>query len=158
MSGYLNRVQLIGNLGRDPEVRTTQGGKRLVTLSIATAESWRDAQSGDRVERTEWHRIVIWNEGLGTLAEKYLAKGSKVFLEGKLVTNKFTDNDGVERYSTEVHLTPYNGTLTFLDSKKSDGRTQTGTTPQRERAREPAMAGAGAEPQSGGDLDDEIPF
>jgi single-strand DNA-binding protein len=158
MSGYLNRVQLIGNLGRDPEVRTTQGGKRLVTLSIATAESWRDAQSGDRVERTEWHRIVIWNEGLGTLAEKYLAKGSKIFLEGKLVTNKFTDNDGVERYSTEVHLTPYNGTLTFLDSKKSDGRTQTGTTSQRERDREPAMAGAGAGSQGGGDLDDEIPF
>jgi single-strand DNA-binding protein len=145
MSGYLNRVQLIGNLGRDPEVRNTQGGKRLVTLSIATAESWRDSNSGDRVERTEWHRIVIWNEGLGTLAEKYLAKGSKVFLEGKLVTNNFTDGDGVERYSTEVHLTPYNGTLTFLNNKKSEGRTVNNAQ------REPAPTGAD-------NMDNEIPY
>ncbi len=157
MSGYLNKAQLIGNLGRDPEVRTTQGGKQVVTMSIATAESWRDANSGDRVERTEWHRVVIWNEGLGKIAEKFLAKGVKVFVEGKLVTNKYTDNQGVERYSTEIHLTPFNGTLTFLDSKKADGRTSGG---ERGPTREPAMAGAGGSTGTGmgRDLDDDIPF
>src|SRR5271166_2804020 len=117
MSGYLNRVQLIGNLGRDPEVRHTQAGKTVVTLSIATSENWKD-DMGNRVERTEWHRVVIFNEGLGTIAEKFLAKGAKVFVEGKLTTRKYTDSDGVERYSTEIHLTPYNGTLTFLDARK----------------------------------------
>jgi len=115
MSGYLNKVTLIGNLGRDPEVRATRDGKQVVTLNIATSESWRDA-SGTRVERTEWHRVVIWNDGLGRIAEKYLAKGAKVYVEGKLVTNKWTDTAGVERYSTEIHLTPYNATLTFLGS------------------------------------------
>ena len=151
MSGYLNKATLIGNLGRDPEVRTTQNGKQVVTLNIATSESWRDSHSGDRVERTEWHRVVVWNEGLGTIAEKYLVKGAKVYVEGKLVTNKWTDNAGVDRYSTEIHLTPYNGVLTFLDSKKAEGR-----TPRANGAsapREPAMAGA-----QGGELDDEVPF
>lgn len=113
MSGFLNKVQLIGNLGRDPETRSTQGGKKVVTLSIATGESWKDG-SGNRVERTEWHRVVIWNEGLGDLAEKYLVKGAKVYIEGKLTTRKWQDQDGHERTSTEIHLTPYNGTLTFL--------------------------------------------
>ena len=156
MSGYLNRVQLIGNLGRDPEVRTTQGGKQVVTLNIATSESWRDAQSGERRERTEWHRVVIWNEGLGDIAEKYLVKGAKVYVEGKLTTNKWTDNAGVERYSTEIHLTPYNGTLTFLDSKKSEGRSS-----GDDAARERAMAGVGdpsSDAPKGQDRDDEIPF
>ena len=157
MSGYLNKVQLIGNLGQDPEVRSTQGGKKVVTLSIATGESWKDA-SGNKVERTEWHRVVIWNEGLGDIAEKYLAKGAKVYVEGKLTTRKWQDQDGNDRYSTEIHLTPYNGTMTFLDSKRPEGRTQSSATP--ERAREPAMAGGstGAGFPSGGDLDDEIPF
>jgi single-strand DNA-binding protein len=108
MSGYLNRVQLIGNLGRDPEVRTTQTGKTVVTLVIATSESWKD-ERGNRVERTEWHRIVIFSEGLGQIAEKYLEKGSKVYLEGKLCTRKWQDQSGADRYSTEIHLTPYNG-------------------------------------------------
>ena len=151
MSGYLNKATLIGNLGRDPEVRTTQGGKQVVTLNIATSESWRDSRSGDRIERTEWHRVVVWNEGLGTIAEKYLVKGAKVYVEGKLVTNKWTDNAGVDRYSTEIHLTPYNGVLTFLDNKKSEGRASgEGAAPRREPAA-PA-------PASGGDLDDAIPF
>jgi single-strand DNA-binding protein len=157
MSGYLNKVQLIGNLGQDPEVRSTQGGKKVVTLSIATGESWKDA-SGNKVERTEWHRVVIWNEGLGDIAEKYLVKGAKVYVEGKLTTRKWQDQDGNDRYSTEIHLTPYNGTMTFLDSKRPEGRTQSSAA--TERAREPAMAGGstGAGFPSGGDLDDEIPF
>jgi single-strand DNA-binding protein len=157
MSGYLNKVQLIGNLGQDPEVRSTQGGKKVVTLSIATGESWKDA-SGNKVERIEWHRVVIWNEGLGDIAEKYLVKGAKVYVEGKLTTRKWQDQDGNDRYSTEIHLTPYNGTMTFLDSKRPEGRTQSSAT--TERAREPAMAGGstGAGFPSGGDLDDEIPF
>lgn len=158
MSGYLNRVQLIGNLGRDPEVRSLQNGKQVVTMSIATAENWRDAHSGERVERTEWHRVVIWNEGVGKIAEKYLAKGAKVFVEGKLVTNRYADKNGVERYSTEIHLTPFNGTLTFLDSKKAEGRASGGDSTA---AREPAMAGAGGSTGAqfgGGDLDDDIPF
>ena len=131
MSGFLNKVQLIGNLGRDPEVRSTQGGKKVVTLSIATGESWKDA-SGNKVERTEWHRVVIWNEGLGDIAEKYLVKGAKVYVEGKLTTRKWQDQDGNDRYSTEIHLTPYNGTMTFLDA---------GADRPRRAPREPAMAG-----------------
>jgi single-strand DNA-binding protein len=159
MSGYLNRVQLIGNLGQDPEVRSTQAGKMIVTLSIATGESWNDAQSGERRERTEWHRVVIFNEGLAKIAEKYLTKGAKVLIEGKLATNKWKDSDGNDRYTTEVQVQPYNGTLTFLDSKKPDSRAA-----GEERAparREPAMSGAGGSTGSGfggGDLDDEIPF
>ena len=117
MSGYLNRVQLIGNLGRDPELRTTQTGKTVVTLVIATGESWKDERS-NRVEKTEWHRIVIFSEGLGQIAEKYLEKGSKVYLEGKLCTRKWQDQSGANRYSTEIHLTPYNGVLIFLDGRR----------------------------------------
>ena len=151
MSGFLNRVQLIGNLGRDPEVRSTQTGKQVVTLNIATGESWKD-DNGNRVERTEWHRVVIWNEGLGTIAGKYLAKGSKVFIEGKLTTRKWTDSAGVERYSTEIHLTPYSGTLTFLDARRDSGPDRS----SHSGAHPPAAGGAGAAP--GPDLDDEIPF
>lgn len=160
MSGYLNKATLIGNLGRDPEVRTTQGGKQVVTFNVATSESWKDARSGERVEKTEWHRVVIWNEGLGTIAEQYLAKGSKVYVEGKLVTNKYTGNDGVERYSTEIHLTPYNGTLTFLDNKRDEGRAP-GSTRSAAPSRKPETAGADAPSGGSGpgaDLDDEIPF
>ena len=146
MSGFLNRVQLIGNLGQDPEVRSTQGGKRVVTLSVATSESWKDQRSGERVERTEWHRVVIWNEALGSLAEQYLGKGSKVFVEGKLVTRKWQDQGGSDRYSTEIHLTPYNGTLTFLDTKRN------GASGGNDRG------SSGWDVPKGGDLDAEIPF
>jgi single-strand DNA-binding protein len=149
MSGFLNKVQLIGNLGRDPEGRTTQGGKKVVTLRIATSESWKD-QHGNRVERTEWHRVVIWNDRLGEIAEKYLTTGSKVYLEGKLATRKWQDQDGKDRYSTEIELTPYNGVLTFL------------TSPPENRDRDLAPAGTRAEaqaiPPAGSDLDDQIPF
>ena len=154
MSGYLNRVQLIGNLGQDPEVRATQAGKKIVTLSIATSESWKDKHTGERMQSTEWHRVVIFNEGLATIAEQYLIKGAKVLVEGKLVTNKWKDRDGNDRTTTEVQIQPYNGLLTFLDSRKQDGDGASSSTraggaaaPQRERA----MASAG-------DLDDEVPF
>jgi single-strand DNA-binding protein len=143
----LNRVQLIGNLGREPEVRSTQTGKKVVTLSVATSESWKD-QSGNRVERTEWHRVVIWTEGLGEVTERYLSKGSKIFLEGKLTTRKWEDEAGNDRYSTEIHLTPYNGTLTLLDAGRDNG------TRESNGARPAAPAAAGAET----DLDSEIPF
>jgi single-strand DNA-binding protein len=145
MSGFLNRVQLIGNLGRDPEVRMTQAGKQVVTLNVATSESWKDS-SGNRVQRTEWHRVVIFNDGLGKLAEQYLAEGAKVFLEGKLTTRKWQDQSGADRYSTEIHLTPYNGTLTFLDNKKHGNRAA-GENAARETAG-----------TNGRDLDDEVPF
>jgi single-strand DNA-binding protein len=117
MSGYLNRVQLIGNLGHDPEVRTIRDGKRIVSLAVATGESWKDDR-GNRVERTEWHRVVIFSEGLAQIAEQFLQKGAKVFLEGKLTTRKWTDTGGQERYTTEIHLTPFNGTLVFLDTRR----------------------------------------
>lgn len=161
MSAYLNKASLIGNLGRDPEVRTTQSGKQVVTLSIATSESWRDSHSGERVERTEWHRVVIWNEKLGAIVEDYAVKGAKVYVEGKLVTNKWTDNAGIDRYSTEIHLTAFDGVFKLLDSKKRDGERGADRTGERasdekgaSTRREPALAGASA----GGDLDDEIPF
>lgn len=154
MSGYLNRVQLIGNLGHDPEVRMTQAGKRIVTLSIATTESWKDPRSGERRERTEWHRVVIFNEGLAGIAEQYLTKGAKVLVEGKLVTTKWQDREGNDRYTTEVQVQPFSGLLTFLSSKRQDGeRASGGEERAAAPAREPVMAGVGA-----GDLDEEIPF
>jgi single-strand DNA-binding protein len=119
MSGYLNKAQLIGNLGADPESRTMQNGGQVVTLSVATSESWRDQQSGERRTRTEWHRVVIFNEGLGRIADQYLTKGAKVYVEGVLRTRKWQDTEGHDRSCTEIHLTPYNGTLTFLDPRKS---------------------------------------
>jgi single-strand DNA-binding protein len=147
MSGFLNRASLIGNLGRDPELRHTSSGARVVSLSLATTESWKD-DSGERHERTEWHRVVIFNEALGKIAEKYLVKGARVFLEGQLRTRKWQDPSGAERYSTEIVLSPYNGTLTFLDSRKDD----TAERASGGSRGEPAAAGPGADP------DDEIPF
>ena len=151
MSGYLNRAQLIGHLGRDPEIRSKQDGSNVASFNVATSESWKDKYTGERVERTEWHKIVVFNERLCELAEKYLRKGSKVFVEGQLKTRKWADNAGVERYVTELHLTPFNGTLTFLDSKRD--------AEDRTARREPAAAGAGGEAGGTDDLDDaEIPF
>jgi len=159
MSGFLNRVQLIGNLGRDPEVRTTQSGGRIVTLSIATTESRKDERSGERRERTEWHRVVIFNEGLCRIAEQYLKKGSKVYLEGALQTRKWTDKDGHERYSTEVVLQGFNSQLTMLDTRGGGGASADSddfgsSGPSAARERKPALAGAG----KSADMDDEIPF
>ncbi len=144
MAGSVNKVILVGNLGKDPEVRTTQDGTKIVNLTLATSETWNDRASGERKERTEWHRVVIFNEGLGKIAERYLEKGAKVYLEGKLTTRKWQDQSGADRYSTEIHLTPYNGVLTFLDSRR-DGERSTGGEP----------AGSTG---PGGDPDGEIPF
>jgi single-strand DNA-binding protein len=122
MAGSVNKVILVGNLGKDPEIRRTQDGRPIANLSIATSETWRDKATGERKEKTEWHRVVIFNEGLGKTAERYLEKGAKVFLEGKLTTRKWQDQSGADRYSTEIHLTPYNGVLTFLDSRRDGAR------------------------------------
>ena len=120
MSGSLNRVQLIGNLGRDPEARSLGNGGRVVTLSVATSEAWRDKTTGERRERTEWHKVIVWIEPLGQVIEKCCSKGSKVFVEGQLRTRSYEDPEGVTRYVTEIHLTPFNGTITFLNGKRED--------------------------------------
>ena len=117
MAGSVNKVILVGNLGRDPEVRHTQDGTPIVNFTLATSESWRDKSSGERRERTEWHRVVIFNERLGEVAQKYLRKGSKVYLEGQLQTRKWTDPQGVEKYTTEVVLQPFRSELTMLGSR-----------------------------------------
>jgi single-strand DNA-binding protein len=152
MAGSVNKVILVGNLGRDPEVRTTQDGRKIVNFSVATSESWKDKNSGERREKTEWHRVVIFNENLGRVAEQYLRKGSKVYIEGQLQTRKYTDQAGVEKYSTEVVLQNFRGDLTLLDSRAAGGADD-----YAEPAGAPA-ARAGGFPRSGGDLDDEIPF
>jgi single-strand DNA-binding protein len=160
MAGSVNKVILIGNLGADPEIRRTQDGRPVANLRVATTDSWRDKNTGERRERTEWHRVVIFNEGLCRVAEQYLKKGSKVYLEGQLQTRKWQDKDGQDRYSTEVVLQGFNSQLTMLDRAGSgsgggevaendfgaQGATQT---------RKPAMAGAGGKRA---DMDDEIPF
>lgn len=143
MAGSVNKVILIGNLGRDPEVRNTQSGDKIVNLSIATSESWTDKRSGERRESTEWHRVTIFSNGLAEIADKYLVKGSKVYIEGKLQTRKWEDQDGKDRYSTEVVLQPFNGKLVMLDNR------QNGSTAGERSA-------PSGEPTNG--LDDEIPF
>ncbi len=119
--GSINKVILIGNLGKAPEIRSTQDGREIANLTIATSESWNDKSSGEKREKTEWHRVVIFNPGLVTLAKKYLNKGSKVYLEGQLQTRKWQDNNGQDKYTTEVVLQNYNGNMTFLDGAKSSG-------------------------------------
>lgn len=146
MSACLNKVSLIGYLGADPEIRQTGDGKSIANLRVATSESWRDRHNGERRERTEWHRVVIFVEGLAKVAEKYLSKGSQVYLEGQLQTRKWTDRDGVDRYTTEVVMQPYKSTLTMLDRRNRNG--DGGNEPGNDDF------GSGA----GGDLDDEIPF
>ncbi len=121
MAGSVNKVILVGNLGRDPESRSLQDGNPVVNLSVATSESWKDKNSGERKERTEWHRVVIFNENLARIAQQYLRKGSKVYVEGQLQTRKWTDKDGVEKYSTEVVLQRFRGELTLLDGKGDGG-------------------------------------
>ncbi len=155
MAGSVNKVILIGNLGRDPEVRHTNDGVPIVNLNLATSESWRDKSSGERRERTEWHRVVIWNEKLGEVAQKYLRKGSKVYIEGQLQTRKWTDQQGVEKYTTEVVLQRFRGELTMLDTR--GGGDSYG---EQYGASQGAAASAPAGPAGppGDDLDDEIPF
>ncbi len=121
MAGSVNKVILVGNLGRDPEVRSTQDGAKIVNLSIATSERWKDKNTGEPREKTEWHRVVIFNENLGRIAEQYLRKGSNVFIEGQLQTRKWTDQQGVEKYTTEVVLQRYRGEMTLLGSRGDSG-------------------------------------
>jgi single-strand DNA-binding protein len=159
MAGSVNKVILVGNLGRDPEVRTLNNGGKVVQLNVATSESWRDRQSGERQERTEWHRVVIFNENLGEIAEKYLRKGSKVYLEGQLQTRKWTDNSGQERYTTEVVLQRYRGELTLLDGRGEGSGGGFGGGGGREQDSWGGGSSGGGSPGGGaGDLDDEIPF
>src|SRR5579862_4118658 len=147
MAGSVNKVILVGNLGKDPEVRRMTSGEPVVNLSLATSESWRDKASGERKEKTEWHRVVIFNKNLADVAEKYLRKGSKVYVEGQLQTRKWTDKDGAEKYSTEVVLQNFRGELTMLDGRN-------GGEGGRERI------GASEAPASfqRDEMDDEIPF
>jgi single-strand DNA-binding protein len=160
MAGSVNKVILVGNLGADPEVRRTQDGRPIVNLRVATSDTWRDKNTGERREKTEWHRVVIFNEGLAKIAEQYLKKGSKVYLEGALQTRKWQDKDGQDRYSTEVVLQNFNSALTMLDRAGGGAGADNGdfgsagpTAASRERR--PAMAGAGGKRD---DMDDEIPF
>ncbi len=161
MAGSVNKVILIGNLGRDPEIRFAQNGNKIANFSIATSESWRDKSSGERKEKTEWHRIVVFSEGLAGIAEKYLKKGSKVYIEGALQTRKWTGNDGVEKYSTEIVLQGFNSTLTMLDGRSDGGGSGYGGGSSGGGEPDwgsPDQGGGGGAAPSGGDLDDEIPF
>jgi single-strand DNA-binding protein len=167
MAGSVNKVILVGNLGADPEIRHTQDGRPICNLRVATSESWRDKASGERKERTEWHRVVIFNDGLCKVAENYLKKGSKVYIEGQLQTRKWTDQSGQEKYSTEVVLQGFNSTLTMLDGRPGGAGMQEGGQASYDDA--PPRSGGGrsssargASGNSGGsfekELDDEIPF
>jgi single-strand DNA-binding protein len=161
MAGSVNKVILIGNLGADPEIRRTQDGRPIANLRVATSESWRDKNTGERKEKTEWHRVVIFNEGLCKIAEQYLKKGSKVYLEGALQTRKWQDKDGQDKYSTEVVLQGFNSQLTMLDGRGGGGGAEAGEgggdfgSPGPTASRRPAAAAAGNRRD---DMDDEIPF
>jgi single-strand DNA-binding protein len=157
MSGSVNKVILVGNLGRDPEIRTTNSGQRVANLNVATSERWRDRSSGEQRERTEWHRVVIFDDRLVDVAEKYLRKGSKVYLEGQLQTRKWQDQSGQDRYTTEVVLQRFRGELTMLDSRgggEGSGYGGGDYDMSGQDTREPAAGPGGG----GEDLDDEIPF
>lgn len=166
MAGSVNKVILVGNLGRDPEIRSTQDGTRIANLSIATSENWRDRNSGERKERTEWHRVVIFNEKLVEVVEKFLKKGSKVYVEGALQTRKWTDQSGAERYSTEVVLQRFRGDLTMLDGRGEGGgggsyESDEGGYGGGGSGSYGSGGGGGGKPERrppGPDLDDEIPF
>jgi single-strand DNA-binding protein len=163
MAGSVNKVILVGNLGADPEIRRTQDGRPIANLRVATSETWRDKATGERKEKTEWHRVVIFSEGLCRIAEQYLKKGAKIYLEGQLQTRKWQDKDGQDRYSTEVVLQGFNATLTMLDGGRAGGggaEMESGGDfgspgPTASRERRPAVAGGGGRRD---DMDDEIPF
>jgi single-strand DNA-binding protein len=159
MAGSVNKVILVGNLGKDPEVRRLSSGDPVVNLSVATSESWRDKQTGERKEKTEWHRVVIFNENLGKVAEQYLKKGSKVYIEGQLQTRKYTDNSGAEKYTTEVVLQRFRGELTMLDGKNDGGgRSYEDEGSSFGGSRGAKRVSSGPSENFSQDLDDEIPF
>ena len=154
MSGSVNKVTLVGNLGRDPEVRAMQNGDKIVQLSVATSDRWKDKNSGEQRERTEWHRVVIFNDALGKIAEQYLKKGSTVYLEGQLQTRKWTDQQsGQEKYTTEVVLQRYRGELTLLGSRSENQISNDQQNPEIDQSNQISMSDNIAS-----DLDDEIPF
>ena len=167
MAGSVNKVILVGNLGRDPEIRSFANGGKVANLSVATSETWRDKQSGERKEKTEWHRVAIFNERLVEVAEKYLRKGSKVYLEGQLETRKWTDQSGAEKYTTEVVLRQFRGELTMLDGRAGGGGGGMGGGSEGPDDFESGNGGGGgggaprgassAPPRKSG-LDDDIPF
>lgn len=165
MAGSVNKVILIGNLGRDPETRTTQGGQKIVNLTVATSESWKDRSTGEKKEQTEWNRVVIFNERLADVADRFLKKGDKVYVEGKLQTRKWADQSGQERYTTEIVLPKFGGELTILSSQSRSGgdavsrEDQAQSSPRTENnPKDRENAGSGWYPP-GGDLDDsDIPF
>ncbi|HEY0184009.1 MAG TPA: single-stranded DNA-binding protein [Rhodopila sp.] len=180
MAGSVNKVILVGNLGKDPEVRSTQDGSKIVNLTLATSDTWNDRASGERKERTEWHRVVIFNDRVADVAERFLKKGAKIYVEGSLQTRKWTDQQGQERYTTEVVIGRFNGQLTMLDGRSGSGEggygggaeggsIGGGSYTPRERVPAGAARPAGGAARSGaaspswdapkgGDLDDEIPF
>jgi single-strand DNA-binding protein len=175
MSGSVNKVTLVGNLGKDPEVRRLTSGEPVVSLSIATSETWRDKQSGERKEKTEWHKVVIFNENIAKVAEQYLRKGTKVYLEGQLQTRKWADQSGVEKYTTEIVLQRYRGEMTILDSRQGGGEDAgmgggSGDRQMSDRSgggnfgrsspteRQPAMASSSGGSRGSAPLDDDIPF
>jgi single-strand DNA-binding protein len=160
MAGSVNKCILIGHLGKDPEVRRTQSGDPVVSLRLATSERWNDKQSGERREKTEWHSVVIFNEGIAKIAEQYLRKGSKCYLEGALQTREWTDKDGQKRYSTEVVLQKYRGELTLLDGKSDDGSSEGRDQAASEPAKPNAYAAAtrGNKTYKPAPIDDDIPF
>jgi single-strand DNA-binding protein len=151
MAGSVNKVILVGNLGRDPEIRFTQAGKKIANFSIATSDQWRDRQSGERRERTEWHRIVVFNEGLADVVERFVKKGSKLYIEGVLRTRKWQGQDGKDNYTTEIVLQGFDSNLTMLDTR--------GPGPDGQSSGTPGEGDAGPDPlPTNPDLDDEIPF
>jgi single-strand DNA-binding protein len=163
MAGSVNKVILVGNLGADPEVRHTQDGRPVVNLRLATSENWRDKSSGERKERTEWHRVVIFNENLAKVAEQYLKKGAKVYIEGQLQTRKYTDQQGQERYSTEVVLQQYRGELTMLDSRGGSATGSVDSTSEEEFGQATPLGRQRGQPGNKAqsfarELDDEVPF
>ncbi len=173
MAGSINKVILVGNLGADPEIRQTQDGRPIANLSVATTDSWRDKQTGERREKTEWHRVVIFSEGLCRVAEQYLKKGSKVYLEGSLQTRKWQDQNGQDKYTTEVVLQGFGGTLVMLDSRQGGGMGDSGGYGGGDQYGGPSSggqggsygggaSGGGSDAPSGGsfekELDDEVPF
>jgi single-strand DNA-binding protein len=153
MAGSVNKAIIVGNLGKDPEIRRTQDGRSIANLRVATSESWRDKNSGERKEKTEWHSVVIFNENLAKVAEQYLRKGSKVYIEGQIATRKWQDQSGQDRYSTEIVLQGFNGTLTMLDGPSGTSKPDTPSNGHREPAAGKPMGGGGRAFD-----DDQIPF
>ncbi len=156
MAGSVNKVILIGNVGRDPEIRQSADGRKIVNMSVATSETWKD-KNGERQERTEWHRIVIFNPGLAEIAERYVKKGAKIYIEGSLQTRKWTDNNGIEKYTTEVVLGNYRGEMTLLDNKGGTSDNAFGSASMGFDA-PAASAGWDSKPAENNSFDDEIPF